>query len=248
MQKNKGWRRGSCENGRTIFIAAKRRQSCGRSSVQRCQGESGAVDDGDGNKLCDLAPALPAIEITEIVSAYDPDKMDAWAAFFQVGNCLETKVCADCGLDGGDFDARMICHVACSLKTLGEGCHLARIFQRIVWSDEPPDAIEAQPLEGQKACRSMPAMWRIETAAEQANSEARREWRVFMRSSSAMSRHCERSEAIHWRTGAPGLLRRCASRNDGLHHRSRVHKSWHFMKRISRADLASAMYVVFEGC
>src|SRR3954447_25114225 len=35
-------------------------------------------------------------------------------------------------------------------------------------------------------------------------------------------RHCERSEAIQGREGSPGLLRRCAPRNDA-HHRREAH-------------------------
>ncbi len=79
-----------------------------------------------------------------------------------------------------DVDARMASKRARRLDTRRERRQTMRILQRIAGTDEPPDAIEIEPAQGDEARGAMALMRRIETAAEEADLEPRRKGRQIV--------------------------------------------------------------------
>ena len=179
MQKRERRRRGHGKTRTVRFVQAIRRQRCRRAPVRRRQRRAGAIDDRNWNKPCDVAPALPAIEQTKIIRSHQPDEMHAGTAPFQIGNRVERISGADRRLNRRDFDARMLTNPARLFDALCERRQFPRIFQRIARAHKPPDAMELETAQRQKARLSMSVVRRIETAAEQADTQARHERRRF---------------------------------------------------------------------
>src|ERR1700719_4347967 len=73
----------------------------------------------------------------------------------------------------------MPAHLARRFKTHRERRQLPCVFQRVARAHEPPDAMELETAQRQKARLSMSVVRRIETAAEQADTQARHERRRF---------------------------------------------------------------------
>ena len=169
MQKRERRRRGHGKTRTVRFVQAIRRQRFRRAPMQRRQRRAGAIDNRNWYKPCDVAPALPAIEGTKIIRPHQPDESHAGTALFQIGNRVERISGADRGLERRDFDARMLTNPARRFDALCERRQFARIFQRIARAHEPPDAMELESAQGQKARLSVSVVRRIETAAEQAN-------------------------------------------------------------------------------
>ncbi len=112
MQKHERRRRGRGQQRTVSLVAAIRRQRFRRATMQRRQRKAGTIDDGNWNKPCDVAPALPAIEQTKIIRPHQPNEMHAGTAPFQIGNRLKRISGADRGLKRGHFDARMLTNPA----------------------------------------------------------------------------------------------------------------------------------------
>src|ERR1019366_2376818 len=161
------------------LIEAERRQIFRRAPMQRRQGRTGTIDDGHGNKPRDAGPALPAIEDAKIIRPHQPNEMDAAAALLQKSDRLIRIGGADRGLDRRDFDARMMTDFSRRFDTHGERRQFPRVFQWIGGADKPPDAVEAQAPQREQAFGPMAVMRRIETAAEEANTQARCKGRHF---------------------------------------------------------------------
>ena len=70
----------------------------------------------------------------------------------------------------GDEKTRMLRALFGSREALREIVGLARVFQRILRRDEPPDGIELERFQGCEGNRQMTGMGRIERAAEQADA------------------------------------------------------------------------------
>src|SRR6516162_933538 len=65
------------------------------------------VDDGDRHEPGDVAPALPTVEASQIVSAHDPDEPHLRAAPVQITYRLIGVARADPRFEIGDVDARI---------------------------------------------------------------------------------------------------------------------------------------------
>lgn len=165
MQKRERRRRGGGKTWGIFLIAAIRRQRFRRAPVQRCQGKTGAIDNRNWNKPCDVAPVLPAIEQTKIIRPHQPDEMHAGTAPFQIGDRLISISGANRRLERRDFDARILTNPTRRFDSLCERRQFPRIFQRIARAHKPPDAIELEAAQHEKARLSMSIVRRIETAA-----------------------------------------------------------------------------------
>ena len=133
---------------------------------------TGAVDDGDGNKPRDGAPAPPAVELTQIVGAHQPDEAHMRRAARQPEQSVVGVALADVGLDAGDDDARMGGDAAGLRHAFGERRQIGRPFQRIAGRRQPPDRVEPQAFQRDQAQQPMAGVGGIERTAEQANAVA----------------------------------------------------------------------------
>ena len=170
MQKYERRRRGGGETGRVALIAAVRRQRFRRATMQRGQRRTGAIDNRNWNQPCDVAPPLPTTEMAKIIGTHQPDEMDAGAATFQIRNRLISISGANRRLNRRDFDAWMLTNLPRRFEALCKRRQFPRIFQRIGRAHKPPDAMELETAQRQKARLSMSGVRRIEAAAEQANA------------------------------------------------------------------------------
>ena len=81
---------------------------------------------------------------------------------------------ADLGLEARHEDARVAGERPGRLHAGGERGQAARFFQGIAGTDQPPDAVEADALQRELARMDMPAVRRVEGAAEEPDAQARR--------------------------------------------------------------------------
>src|ERR1700712_882965 len=82
---------------------------------------------------------------------------------------------AEIVLDVHHDDARMARHEAGTAHAVAQARHALRRFQRILRRHQPPDLVEAEPLQRHLADMHMAFMRRIERAAEQPDPHARRD-------------------------------------------------------------------------
>ena len=126
-----------------------------------------AVEDRNGKGLEDLLPAPPVREIGQIVGAHDPNKLvtrmvspDAVNSIDGISTAVASLAIAyaDCWM------ARLALDGCIPLLEWGHACHG---FQRILRRNQPPQFIQAKPVDGLTADMKMALMGRIERAAEQ---------------------------------------------------------------------------------
>src|SRR5579862_1006629 len=108
-----------------------------------------AIDHRYGHHLGDVAPALPAMEAAQIVSTHDPDEMHTGAAPDQIADRLVGVAGAEFGFEVGDINAGMMRQGSGGGDARGEWRKAPGVLERIAGSDQPPNAIEAQPLHGE---------------------------------------------------------------------------------------------------
>jgi len=120
----------------------------------------------------DLPPALPTVEIAQIVGAHDPDEADTGAARFQCGDRVEGEARAEPCLDIGDPDRRMSRKRAGSGHPLRDWCETRMGFQGVARRHHPPDRIEAKTLQRGESHQPVCLVWWIERASEQPDGHA----------------------------------------------------------------------------
>src|SRR6187401_496232 len=138
------------------------------------QSRGDAIHHRDRDQVRDCPPLLPAMEAAQIVRAHDPDEVHPGAPRDQLAHRVVRISRAHLGLDAGHDDAWVVGQFLRRRDALGKRRKPARVLQGIARGDEPPHAIEAEPLHRQQARRAMRGMRRIERAAEQADFQPRR--------------------------------------------------------------------------
>src|ERR1700691_4187385 len=172
MQVNPRWRLSFRKRPCGGFGQAKARQPMASRTGGHVKAWAEAIDDSDGHHLGDVAPALPAMEAAQNVGAHDPNEMHAGAAPDQISDGLVGVTGAELGFEVSDVDARMVRQSARGSKARGERGKAARVLERIAGCDQPPHAIETEPLHGEQAGGAVRRVWRIEGAAEQPDAHA----------------------------------------------------------------------------
>src|SRR6202166_4928859 len=112
------------------------------------------------------------MKLREIVSAHDPDQAQPGNAAAQISYGVNSVAGSDDGFETADVDARIAGHFARGLGALFEIAQGALFLERIARGNEPPHAVELQPLDREQADRAMRVMRRIERAAEQPDPHA----------------------------------------------------------------------------
>lgn len=106
------------------------------------------------------------MKAAQIVSSHDPDKKNPGAVAAQITDSLEGVARADLRFETEHFNARMTSEPACGCDAILQRCKAARVFERIAWGYEPPDAIEIEPFYCNQARRQMRIVRRVKGAPE----------------------------------------------------------------------------------
>ena len=92
------------------------------------------------------------MELREIVGTHDPDKTQLRRAATQEIDSVDSIAGSNDGFETADVDARIVGDALRGLRPLGERTQAVVVLQRIARRQEPPDAIELQPLECELRC------------------------------------------------------------------------------------------------
>ncbi len=154
------------------FVAAgvgerRRGGACARRKIG-----TGPIDDGDGHEIGELAPTPPAVQLREVIGAHDEDEMNPGETPAQRQHRVVGVAGAERRLDGGDVDRRVSGERAGGFDAFLERRQAAVVLEWIAGRDQPPDAVEAEPLSGEQAQRAVGVVRRIERAAEQTDAHA----------------------------------------------------------------------------
>src|SRR5882757_3333440 len=95
------------------------------------------------------------MELREIVSAHDPDKMRAGDAAPQMDDRIDSVPDANDSFETGDIDARIVGDFPRSFSAFAEVVQGSGILQRIARRQQPPDAIELEALQRELADGAM---------------------------------------------------------------------------------------------
>ena len=112
------------------------------------------------------------MELSEIVSAHDPDQVQPAGTAAQIADGIYRITCSDDGFETADLDARISGDLARGLRALLEIAQRAGLLERIARRHQPPHPIEPQSLDRKQADGLMRQVRRIERAAEQADPHA----------------------------------------------------------------------------
>ena len=120
----------------------------------------------------DIAPAVPAVELHQIVRPHQPDeghaRIDRPQPLHRVGRGARAQP----RLQRGDLHPRVPHHRPRPRHPVGHRRRLPRL-QRVAGGDQPPDLIQPKPLHRLARDMGMPLMRRIERPAQQADDHAR---------------------------------------------------------------------------
>src|SRR5689334_6323854 len=112
------------------------------------------------------------MELREIVCAHDPYEAHARDAAAQMRDRVDSVARADDSFETADIDTRVVGDGLGGPRAFGQRAQGVVFLERIAGTEQPPHAIELQPLDREQADGAMRRMRRIEGAAEQANAHA----------------------------------------------------------------------------
>src|SRR5262245_22410278 len=112
------------------------------------------------------------MELRQIVRAHDPYEAHSGDATAQMRDRVDSIARSNDSFETADIDARILGNVLCSLRALGERTQGVVVLERIAGAEQPPDAVEFEPLDREQADGAMRRMRRIEGAAEQTDAHA----------------------------------------------------------------------------
>ncbi len=127
---------------------------------------AGPRDDGDRHLLRDSAPSLPAVKLRQIVRTHQPHELDFRKPAGKRPQRIDCVSRPQLALDRRDADRSALCLLGRGKHAGLERRHTTAGFQRIAWRDQPPDLGKSQRLLGKKRNSTVPAMRRIEAAAQ----------------------------------------------------------------------------------
>ena len=114
-----------------------------------------------------FAPVFPAMELCQIVAAHQPNKPAPGIAPTQPVQRIDGIAGAQFTLDRRNPNRRPARRAPGRSEAFGQGCHAGIGLQRIAGRYQPPDFIQPQRIGNAQRNAAMPAMRRIETAAQQ---------------------------------------------------------------------------------
>ena len=158
---------------------AKGHQTGGRPAItpepsHRGAREGGAIiartgDHRNRHQSGDPSPIFPAHELRQIVRPHQPHKVAFGPAQDELAKRIDRETRAQFALNRADPDWGPAGLSARRSETLGERRHACSRFQRISRRHQPPHFIERKSITGKQRNSPVPAMRRVETAAQKAD-------------------------------------------------------------------------------
>lgn len=127
-------------------------------------------DNRNRNLTGDVSPPFPAMELRQIVRPHQPDEAVIRIEPGQPGERIGGIAGLQFLLDGGRPDRRMPRHRPRGGEPGLEWRHARLVLQRIAGRDHPPYFVEIQRAQGVQRQPPVPAMRRIERAAEKTDA------------------------------------------------------------------------------
>jgi hypothetical protein len=115
----------------------------------------------------DGAPALPLMELRQIVRPHQPQEPDMGIALLQPRDCVDGVNGAQPLFDCADPDRRAPRHRARRCQAGIERRHARPGFEWVLRAHQPPDLVEPEPPQRFEGEMAMAAMGRVERSAEQ---------------------------------------------------------------------------------
>src|SRR5687768_14515259 len=115
------------------------------------------------------------MELGNSVGAHQPDEAVAWVPADQLAKRVDGEARPEPRLEIADPDWGSPRHLPGGRKPRLERCHAFVGLERIAGRDQPPHLVEAERVERSEADPAMPAVRRIERAAEKSDALHRRE-------------------------------------------------------------------------
>jgi hypothetical protein len=110
------------------------------------------------------------VKCREAVGTHDPDEAHRWIAAGEEAQGLAGVARADPRFEIGDVDAWMVGDAVRLGDPPVDGREFAPILQRIARRHHPPEAVEAQPPQGDETDMPVPEMGRVERATVEADA------------------------------------------------------------------------------
>ena len=133
-----------------------------------------AIKDRNGKRLKDLMPAPPAHEISQIISAHNPDELVARVLAPDPTNSIGGILAAIALLTIADTNRWMARFALGGSVSLFEWLHACQGFQRVLRRNNPPQFIQAKPIDSLPPDMEMAVMGGIERTTEQSDLAASR--------------------------------------------------------------------------
>jgi hypothetical protein len=173
MNEDERWCFGPLQAGGSVFRQSTCFQGLSCKACSRFECSAWAVNDHNWHQSRNVAPALPKVELDQIICAHDPDETCSRAAFLEISQAIQRVTRADLSLKSSDVDDRLWHHIAASLHPFLKRWQACGVFERISRRDNPPDAIKLQSPHRSQCHQSMTRMRWIERAAEEADGHSR---------------------------------------------------------------------------
>lgn len=119
----------------------------GASRQRRCSIPR-PVENGNRQASNQPRPAPPTRQPGEIVGPHQQNEMNARKTALQGGDGIDCIACAEHLLDIGRDQPRMTGNALGGSQAVGQRRQIRRILQRIAGTDQEPNLIETQPLQG----------------------------------------------------------------------------------------------------
>lgn len=179
VQKGPCWSLHGRQSASILLLHPKARQSLCSNGRSRGQGGTRPVYDRNRHQLCNLFPALPTMELRQIVSPHKPDKSGGWKALCQHPQRIIGKAGLNASFKTCNRDGRMIRQLLGISSTRIQWRQSVIGFQRIARRHHPPNFLQAQPLQGHQRNMAMAIMSWIKSTAQNANTLQGLSWRDF---------------------------------------------------------------------
>lgn len=133
-----------------------------------------AREDCNGHAPKDFRPALPVRDLVQIVGAHQPNEFCARQHTLQRSKSVRREARAEPSLELEHADAGVARQPRRGPEPPRQGGHATLRLQGILRRDEPPDLVEAEPLQRFKADVTVAGMGRVERPAQQPDARRRR--------------------------------------------------------------------------
>ena len=148
-------------------------------------------ENGNDHRVKNFPPALPTVELDQIVRSHQPNESRALEAFGAGFERIGGKARAKQGFERHRLQTRMApANPGGACKARRQGRHAVVGFERVLRADEQPDLVEIEAFQSFERDMRMALVGGIERAAKQADAALGRQTKSVERRRHAQGRVC----------------------------------------------------------